>query len=59
MMGLVEATLQQKELPSKFCRQVTIGPLSIKVSGDTSTNVTDVKGWGNLLQRMRCPYNLK
>ena len=47
MMDPVKATLQQKEPLSKFYRQATIGPLFIEMSEDTSTNVTDVKGWGN------------
>eukprot|EP00253_Pinus_taeda_P029345 PITA_29345 len=49
MMDCVEATLQRKGLPSKFYRQATIGPLFIKMSEDTSANVTDVRGWGNKL----------
>jgi len=58
MTNFVEATLQQKGLPSKFYRQATIGLLFIKMSEDTSTSVTDVRGWGNRLQGMKCPSNL-
>ncbi len=59
MMGLVGATLNRKGLPSKFFKQVIVGSLFIKILGDISANVTDANGWENLLQGMRCPYNLK
>ena len=29
--GLVEVILQQRELPSKYCKKVTIGPIFIKM----------------------------
>ena len=47
MWGLMDTTLQQKGVPSKFYRQATIGLLFIKMSKVTSSNVADVRGWGN------------
>ena len=46
-------------IPSKFYRQATIGLLFTKMSKDTSASVTDVRGWGNRLQGMKCLSNLK
>ena len=58
-MGIVEIILQQKELPSRYCRQATTGPFFIRMWGDTRASVISVRGWGKLLQNMRCPCNLK
>lgn len=59
MMGLVEDILQQRGLPSKSCRQATIGPHFIKMSEDMSVSVTNAKEWGNRPKGMRCLSNLK
>lgn len=57
-MGFVEVTLHPRGKISRFYKLATTVPLFMKMPKDTLVDGISVKGWGNLLPRMKFPCNL-
>ena len=59
VMDLMEIFFLIKGQPLKFYKLVIIGPLYIKMQGDTPLDLISAKGWENPHLGIKYPYNLK